>query len=170
MATIPGYSHGHIGAIWSFVAKNTENPNFTLRNPELLSELVKKHPADTYTFAFRNLDRDLVVDCTLPGKMAISLAAREIVVLPECELAATHLRLESSMRFLCLGNLKFIELGDCRKGCIYPVAIVPYKGFAPNSGNPAYCSGDWQTAIEKAHTIAGIVLPQVGKSEGDRKT
>jgi len=168
MINLPAYTYQCTERVWTFVSDNSENLGFELNEPMLVSELQKMQSVGT--FVCHEMDRDLVVDCPLTDKVVISLAARRIVVLPRCEVGAPWMRLETKEFFLCLGNLKFYELGDLRYGRIFPILTRYYPGLIPLSHPPEDCSAEWRVQIERAYRLAGRLAGIVLKGELEDKT
>lgn len=152
------YTYGNTGANWSFVSNDQEHPNFELKHPVLLSKLLANmSESNKKTFAYRNMNEDLVVDCAVDRQTAISLAARRIVVLETGSLAAPFLRTESMNPVLCLGALKFNEKGD-NADWIGPYSTTPYYGRSLSSGLAFARSKEWHEGINQAHRDAGVTL------------
>jgi len=135
--------------VWTFLSERDRS--FVVNDPVLLSEIFQENLKNT--FAYRNLERPLIVDCSLERGKAISLAARHIVVLPDCELAAPYLEIESSAEpFLCFGVLKFIEERHSGEGSLFSISVRQYQGHDLTSGGVAEASRAWAGAMSKARS------------------
>lgn len=156
------YTYSKTGANWNFVSNDKKHPDFELKHPVLLSKLLADMSgSNNRTFAYRNMNEDLVVDCAVDRQTAISLAARRIVVLETGSLAAPFLRIESGNPVFCVGALKFNEQGS-NAVWIGPYRVEIYSGNRSGSGYDFTRSQEWHQAINHAHCYAGVPLDLAG--------